>query len=155
MPYLIDGHNLIPKVPGLSLDDPEDEKGLIELLQAFCQRTGKAVQVYFDNAPPGQAHAQVHGLVTARFVRQGQTADQAISRHLRRLGNEAANWTVVSSDRQVKANARAARAQVIGSAAFAVKLLDQPKGSEEPETLPSEEEVEEWLRLFGEHREEE
>ena len=27
MPYLIDGHNLIPKVSGLSLDEAEDDCG--------------------------------------------------------------------------------------------------------------------------------
>ncbi len=26
MHYIIDGHNLIPKIPGLKLSNPEDEK---------------------------------------------------------------------------------------------------------------------------------
>lgn len=47
MPYLIDGHNLIGKVPNLRQDDPEDEKQLVELLQEFCQRTGKYKEVDF------------------------------------------------------------------------------------------------------------
>ena len=29
---VIDGHNLIPKIPGLRLDDPDDEMKLIEKL---------------------------------------------------------------------------------------------------------------------------
>jgi hypothetical protein len=33
MPYIVDGHNLIPKVPGLNLQDMEDELQLVELLQ--------------------------------------------------------------------------------------------------------------------------
>ena len=37
MPYLIDGHNLIPKVAGLSLKAVDDEMQLIELLQEFCR----------------------------------------------------------------------------------------------------------------------
>ncbi len=49
MPYLIDGHNLIGKVPNLRQNDPEDEKQLVELLQEFCQRTGKHVEVYFSD----------------------------------------------------------------------------------------------------------
>ena len=37
MPYLIDGHNLIPKVRGLSLQSMDDEMELVELLQEFCR----------------------------------------------------------------------------------------------------------------------
>ena len=30
--YVVDGHNLVPKVPGMSLSDPDDETKLISLL---------------------------------------------------------------------------------------------------------------------------
>ncbi len=106
MPYIIDGHNLIGKLPGLQLDDLDDEQELIQVLQDFCQQTGKDVEIYFDRSASGHARANVHGRVTARFVRSGETADQAIARHLKRLGNAAANWTVVSSDREVQNAAR-------------------------------------------------
>ena len=33
MLYLIDGHNLIGQMPGLSLDDPHDEAKLVERLK--------------------------------------------------------------------------------------------------------------------------
>ena len=33
MHYLIDGHNLIARVPGLSLADPDDEVKLLQLLK--------------------------------------------------------------------------------------------------------------------------
>ena len=36
MPYLIDGHNLIPKL-GLRLDSLDDEEQLIPRLQEFCR----------------------------------------------------------------------------------------------------------------------
>jgi len=36
MSYLIDGHNLIPKLK-LRLDNPKDENELIALLQEFCR----------------------------------------------------------------------------------------------------------------------
>ena len=35
MSYLIDGHNLIPKIPGLTLRQMDDENELIEILQRF------------------------------------------------------------------------------------------------------------------------
>ena len=116
MPYLIDGHNLVPKVPGLSLKDIDDEMQLVEMLQEFCRRKGKQVEVFFDKAAPGGRQVRVFGVVTTRFIHQGSTADQAIMARLDRIGAQARNWTVVSSDRQVRAaGARQTRHQhVIG-----------------------------------------
>ncbi len=82
MPYLIDGHNLIPKIPGLSLQALDDENHLIQLLQVFCRMQRKQVEVYFDNAPAGLATVQRFGQVTAHFVRRGSTADAAIRQRL-------------------------------------------------------------------------
>jgi len=96
----------------------------------------------------------VHGKVTARFVRSGETADTAIIRHLKRLGSLAANWTVVSSDREVLAAAKRARARVISSEDFARELLAESTSNgsiESPEI--SNEEVEDWLKLFGDQDE--
>ena len=154
MPYMIDGHNLIPKIPGLSLRDMDDEMQLVELLQEFCRREHKQVIVYFDKAPPGGGRARVFGQVTARFVPEGRTADEAIGAHLRRLGNAARNWTVVSSDRQVQVSARAVRAGVMLSSDFA-RLLGQAQeggssdSGEASDVTLSEGEVDEWLQLFG------
>jgi predicted RNA-binding protein with PIN domain len=149
MPYLIDGHNLIPKL-GLRLDSIDDEMELVTILQEFYRRDRKPIEVYFDGAPAAQAGARKLGTVTAYFVRLGTTADQAIRNRLKTLGKSARNWTVVSSDRQVQAEANAARAEVISSDSFAVLLksasASAPKRSTE-RTL-SAAEVEEWLRLF-------
>jgi predicted RNA-binding protein with PIN domain len=150
MPYLIDGHNLIPKVPGLSLDDPEDEIALVKMLQEFCRINRKQVEVFFDNAPPGGQNARSYGRVLARFVRQGGTADQAIQRKLKRLGGEARNWSVVSSDREVQAAARTARAKIIPAEEFARKLIQLSDSDQEPiEEDLSQEEVEDWIDFFG------
>ena len=154
MPYIIDGHNLIPKVPGLSLQQIDDEQHLVEMLQEFCRRQRKQVEVYFDNAPPGGVRARNLGSVTARFVRQGTTADSAIRRRLANLGRSARNWIVVSSDQAVQAEARAAHAQVIPSETFA-RLLTQALDDswvdqgENVETVLNPEEVDDWLQLFG------
>jgi len=51
MPYIIDGHNLIPRV-GLRLDALDDEMALVEILRDFCRIKKKRVEVYFDGAPP-------------------------------------------------------------------------------------------------------
>ena len=152
MPLIIDGHNLIPKVRGLSLEAIDDEMQLLEQLQEYCQRTRKKVEVYFDNAPPGQPRVRTYGNLIARFVRAGQSADRAIHEKLVRLRGEARNWTVVSSDREVQASARAARAGVLSSEAFAEQLqatLAAPTRSAQPDEALSSDELDEWLKLFG------
>ncbi len=149
MPYLIDGHNLIPKV-GLRLDSPDDEQELITRLQEFCRRERTTVEVYFDNAPPGQPSSRRYGAVNAHFVRQGQIADQAIAHHLASLGKGAKNWVVVSSDHQVQAAARSFHAQVLTSEAFAQRLRTHARPTEEK---PREvEDVETWLQMFRERK---
>ncbi len=153
MPYIIDGHNLIPKIPGMSLQDIDDEIQLVNLLQEFCRIRRKQVEVYFDNAPPGSPEARNFGRVVARFVRQGRTADQAIQMKLKRLGGEARNWTVVSSDGEVQANARTARAKIITAEVFAQQVFealgDTADSYLEPESDLSPEEVENWMQIFG------
>jgi len=79
VPYLIDGHNLIPKIPGLMLEDIDDENQLLELFDQVCRSQGKQAEVFFDNAPPGGVRAHNYGLVVARFVRQGTSADEGNS----------------------------------------------------------------------------
>ena len=152
MSYLIDGHNLIPKISGLSLQQIDDEARLVELLQVFCRVRRKKVEVYFDQAPPGRAGTRHYGMVTAHFVRQGMAADEAILERLNRLHQAARNWIVVSSDRHIQVQARSMLAQVISSEEFSIQLTESQqqiteKTKNQPENI-SDDEVEEWLRIF-------
>jgi predicted RNA-binding protein with PIN domain len=151
MPYLIDGHNLIPKL-GLRLDSIDDEMELITILQEFCRVERRQAEVFFDGAPATQAGTRKLGSVIAHFVRLGDSADNAIRLRLKRLGKSAKNWTVVSSDRQVQAETRAAHAEVISSDAFAVTLKQARNSASKPssERNLSSKEVEDWLKLFEE-----
>ena len=153
MPTLIDGHNLIPHL-GLSLRSIDDEMQLIERLQIFCRANRQQVEVYFDGAPAGQVGRRKMGLVTAHFIRLGATADAAMRARLKALGRAARNWTVVSSDRQVQADARATGANVISSGTFAEQvtsvLRPNPNSGQKPDL--SDAEVEEWLTLFREKK---
>lgn len=156
MPYLIDGHNLIPKL-GLRLDSIDDEMELIAILQEFCrlERTPAGrVEVFFDGAPAPQAGTRKLGAVTAHFVRLGTTADNAIRNRLKKLGKSARNWTVVSSDREVQTEARAARAEVMSSDSFAGMLKQARNSAPKPvdDRKLSQKEVEDWLKLFEERR---
>lgn len=151
MPYLIDGHNLIPKL-GLRLDEPNDELELVRLLQDFARIRRQQVEVYFDGAPAGQAGMRKFGSIKAHFVRRGQTADAAIRKRLEGMDKSAKYWVVVSSDHEVQGSARTHHARVLASEEF-VKLLRTALTSETRTDNGgrqiSQREVEEWLKIFG------
>jgi predicted RNA-binding protein with PIN domain len=153
MNYMIDGHNLIGKLAGLDLSMADDEQRLIELLNHFGQHNRGRIEVYFDGAPVNQSGSQNFGRVRAHFVPRWQTADQAISMRLAKLGKSARNWEVVTSDRSVQAAAHEARAGVTSSEEFTQRLhasLRARSGEEAAITdgTLSEQEVNEWLAIF-------
>ncbi len=153
MNYLVDGHNLIGKTPGLSLSMPDDEQLLIELLVRYAGQRRHTLEVYFDGAPPGQAGMRLFGRVRAHFIPERQTADAAIRARLSKLGRSATNWCVVSSDRAVQAAAREARARVISAEEFAQLMLTSTRGQGEQaedsvDSAMSAAELREWLAIF-------
>ena len=153
MPYLIDGHNLIPKM-GLRLDSMDDEMELIAILQEYCRIERKQVEVYFDGAPTQQAGIRKHGSVTAHFVPLKSTADNAIRQRLKTMGKSARNWSVVSSDHRVQLEAREARAEIISSDVFASTLKQARNSAPKPtdNRKLSSQEVDDWLKLFEQRR---
>lgn len=122
--YIIDGHNLIPKIRGLSLEALDDEAQLLALLQEFYRVRRKPVEVFFDGAPPGKAGMRTVGMIRAHFVARDREADEAIEVFLRGLGARARNATVVTSDRKVQAYAHERHAQVMPSEDFATLLAE-------------------------------
>jgi len=151
MPYLIDGHNLIGRMSGISLQDPDDEARLLALLRIYCPRQSTKATVYFDGGLPGRLDPPPASGVTAHFITPPGTADGAIVRHLIRLGREARNWTVVSSDGSVADAARRRGARVSSSEGFARELaaaLASAPPPEKPEGPSGDDELEAWERLF-------
>lgn len=156
MPYIIDGHNLIPNIPSLRLDAVDDEIELIQRLQRFQRKCRKKIEVYFDNAAPGESRTQRYGSVTAHFIHPNSTADAAIIRKLEELGGAARTWTVVSSDREVVKAAQVAQARHIRSEDFVDQLISTEENyggnfnadESKFDLSLSPDEVEEWLQLF-------
>lgn len=149
---VIDGHNLVPKVPGIRLSDPDDENKLIRMIGEYCRLSRTRADLFFDGAPAGSGARSKHGLVSVHHVKIGFTADDAIIRHLRGEGANARNILVVSSDHRVQSEARALRAEVVTSEQFAQTMLttlNSPAVSESKRELPpSAEEVDEMLDLM-------
>jgi len=149
MPILIDGHNLIGRMPTLSLADPDDERQLVAVLLSYRARTGKPVTVVFD---PGGAFAlpetRRHGGVEVVFAPHGSSADQVIARRVHRSRNPA-GITVITSDRELAGAVHSYGARVKSAEAFAAELSamaeDGPEGHDSPLSAA---ELEAWLALF-------
>lgn len=151
MQWIIDGHNLIPHVRGLSLSDLDDEQSLIDLLMHFCRAKRDRALVFFDRAQPGFGGEQKYGGVRAVFVPQPGTADGAIASYLRKQGARAKNDTLVSSDRMVQASGRAQHLKVLSSQDFAARIsaaLASPPTPDAPEKTLSPEDLLMWEQLF-------
>jgi hypothetical protein len=151
MPYLIDGHNLIGRLPDIRLDDPDDEVKLVLRLRRFCARTRKRAVVVFDHGLPGGPSTTLSGGgVKVVFASAGRTADGILCERIRRWRNPA-GWIVVTSDRRVVDVARAKGARVLRAETFAHQLALPVEGdtpAEKPEARLSEDEVEAWMELF-------
>lgn len=149
---VIDGHNLIPKIPGLHLDDLDDEIKLQDILSDYCRFSKTRIELFFDGAPPGYIPKTNRGSIHIHHVRQGLTADDAIIKFLQSIGNNARNVLVVSSDRRVQVESKALHASVISSEQFSQEIrtvLSSPRAiKEEREKNLTEAEVEEWEKLF-------
>jgi predicted RNA-binding protein with PIN domain len=155
MPYLIDGHNVIGRMGAVSLADPDDEAVLEAHVRRLCARERTTATIYFDGAVVASTRGPARGGVASRFVAAPQTADAAIARALARLGREAPNWTVVSSDQAVAEAARRCGARVESSAAFARRLEAGPPGKappEKPEAPSTEADIAAWEAAFKKRR---
>lgn len=147
MPYVIDGHNLVNFVPGLSLTAPDDEARLIAQLRQWLARAGKRGVVFFDQGQPGGGgggSATLH----VRFVRPPRTADQAIEDFLRHTPNPA-GWTVITADQRLATTARRLRAPVRAPADWVREMLAAPQAAARQKThglTPAE--VAEWEQAF-------
>ncbi|MDY7042089.1 MAG: NYN domain-containing protein [Chloroflexota bacterium] len=150
MPLLIDGHNLIAKLPGISLADPHDEAKLVQRLRSYRARTGEQIVVIFDGGVPAGWSADLSGGgITVVFAAPGRSADRILIERIRRTRNPR-RMVVVSSDHEVVAVAEERRAQVMSAESFAIKLNAPPPAIEERADVKlSPAEVEDWLRVFG------
>jgi hypothetical protein len=152
MPLLIDGHNLIGRLPDISLADPDDEARLVSRLQAYAGRTGKRITVVFDRGlPGGRSQALSGGPVEVVFAPTGRKADRVLIERIRRTPNPQ-GLIVVTSDHEVIAAARDRGARVVRAEAFVSQLEPSPPvpAAGKGDVHLSPEEVEAWLALFEE-----
>ena len=153
MPYLIDGHNLIGHLPGIHLDDPNDEALLVQRLIGFVARTRKRCVVVFDTGLPGGKSRMSTGSVEVVFASSPRIADKVILERIRTT-RDPRNWTVVTSDQTVLEAARRQGMKTMTSGEFVAELRPRAKragnGDKPSGVAPGE--VDEWLKLFGDEK---
>jgi predicted RNA-binding protein with PIN domain len=153
MPILIDGHNLIGRLQGISLADPDDEEQLVRRLMSYAAHSGKQITVVFD---PGDTYApprtRRYGRVTAILAAQGTTADSVVVRTVQRSHNPG-EWLVVTSDQELAGRVSRMGARTRSAGAFVADLDDQAAGSGDRQDAPlSSAEVDAWMALFKRKR---
>lgn len=158
MNYLIDGHNLIARTPGLSLADPDDEAKLVQLLRRWSMagRRRKVTVIFDGGLPAGEAKQLSGGGVKAVFAPNNSTADAVLIRRIEAIGNPP-EFVIVTSDRAIADVARRRRVAVQSSESFAAGMIADRqfgKGEKEPARRPdapamTPDEMQEWLALFG------
>jgi uncharacterized protein len=166
MHYLIDGHNLIGKLPDLSLSDPDDELRLTLRLKSWiAESKSREVTLFFDGGGEGSHLNRLAGRhLKVIFAPAGQPADALIIRHLKTVKNPG-NVTLVTSDREIIRVAQTLRIRHLLSEEFVRRMgfvfreekeKEEKKGEEtavspekpdDPRLNPAE--VQEWLDLFG------
>ncbi len=147
MPYLIDGNNLIGAYPFLEQGTLQSREFIIRRLLNFHRLTGKRIILVFDGAPHASSHRWEISPrnFTILFPSFGESADDVIKRNLR------PGVVLVSSDRELVEEARKRKLRRIGVRDFA-RILEkfQRQHREKPEWKPTPQEIEAWLKIFGE-----
>ncbi len=156
MPFLVDGHNLIGQMKGLSLSDPHDEEKLTAILHALAERLHKRITVVFDpnpfdTTPPiGHGRSQ-HGALTVIYAQPGHQADDII-RTLVGEVRDKQGLTVITSDAAVADFTRRCGVRVQSSRDF-IRWMDglNSRGRQEnTKPLSDTREVVNWADVFKE-----
>jgi len=153
--FIIDGYNLMHKVPelaelaGKDLEQARDR--LVAMLARFKGRRQIRVVVVFDGdqASGGPARTRA-GAMDVVFSRLPEKADERIVRMARSLANPKA-WTVVSSDRKVRERAGACGVRTVGADEF-LRTATPARARREDKPEMRTEDVAEWEEFFKKGR---
>jgi predicted RNA-binding protein with PIN domain len=169
MNYLIDGHNLIGKLPDIKLSDPDDEAKLVlKLINWAAVGVDRRVIVVFDRGMPGVQWARFRSdTIKTVFAPDGNSADNWLITFMKREVRDPRQFTLVTSDNAIVKVAQRLRINQISSDQFADDMIDEmarllqgdyavendpaplkPLPREDPKHM-SDEEVAAWLNLFG------
>ena len=153
---MIDGHNLIAQMPGMTLADPDDEVQLVLRLRRFAARKKQKITVVFDHGIPGGWSRDLSTRpVKVVFAGSHSNADRVILERIREAKTPT-DIKLVSSDGEIRRAAQARRVEVIPSQEFVLMLFKpppearevKPQSDKREDVWLSKDQVKEWMRLF-------
>jgi predicted RNA-binding protein with PIN domain len=155
MPIIIDGHNLLWMLQKSSKDpDSISDLKLCHIVARYLKLVSEKGHIVFDGTGPTDKRAfdNISNLEVS-FSGLAREADEVIEKKIT-ASTDPRRLVVVSSDRRLRAAARAAKASAIKSEAFWKDLnrhLNQAGKNPEPRAKRqglSDGETEQWLRIF-------
>ncbi len=147
MPILIDGNNLLHRLPEEKRSRSDVRKLVLE--QVRGERI--SVTVVFDGSPPpGVPKTERLGTVTIVYSGR-ESADDVI---IRLLPNDARSWSVVTDDRGLAAGVRRRGARVRSLARW-LERRGAPRRPPRARTPAVRTDVKEWERVFSDEPREE
>jgi predicted RNA-binding protein with PIN domain len=149
MPYLIDGNNLLGSWGGpRGQDDRRHE--VVRRVAAFCRAKGARATLVFDGHPlRDDMRAQDLGPLVLRVPPQGSDADSVI-RELVERAPRAADLIVVTSDKALYSYVKTLGAAVLRAHEWNALERALPSGPEKSDKPEREDDIEGWLKKFGE-----
>lgn len=149
MPYLIDGNNLLGSWGGpRGQDDRRHE--VVRRVAAFCRAKGARATLVFDGHPlRDDMRAQDLGPLTLRVPPSGSDADSII-RDLVERAARPADLIVVTSDKALYSYVRTLGAAVLRAHEWNALERALPRGAEKSDKPDREDDIEGWLKRFGE-----
>lgn len=156
MAYIVDGNNVMGQTPGWHRDKSGARRKLVEQLAAFAQIKKARVTVVFDGAPDRlMPDASAHRGVKILYADRGSNADARIERIVE-SSSDPRGLAVVTSDRHLAFVVRSRGAEVIRSGEFRKQIERALARAGEPEDGEKYkvDDLNEWLRYFGEENDE-
>ena len=156
---IIDGWNLAWKIPHIAAEIPGNlERARVQLnllLKNYFQERKTQFKVIYDGKRGIVQQSGYDRSVDTRFSRDPEKADQLIVKFIHRQ-KKPAQWTVITSDRELAGRIKGLGAQVVDADVFLEKILNrvpqQKESSSKMEPNLDSRELEFWLRTFKKHR---
>ncbi len=146
--YIVDGNNLIGKLPSLKILQKKDKQGSREklafMIDNYFSHKNAKVSLHFDGHPKEPIRINNASIVYSNNV----TADEMIKNQVDKSKNPR-NIIVITSDNNLTEYARVCSSTVINCEDFAKDILHQKDGDEEKKRIEEMNNNEEFKKLFG------
>jgi predicted RNA-binding protein with PIN domain len=146
--YIIDGNNLIGKIPSLKNLQNKDKQAsrakLVYMLDRFFITKKAKVTLHLDGYQNGKLNSSKMKIIYSEKL----TADEKIKKQISQ-SNSPRNIIVITSDSNLAQFAKVCSANVIKSEEFGVKIINNDSAGNEQNIIDSMSDTEEFKKLFG------